>query len=64
MARFEVHSFELNSKKVVDGQGIVEAMLDYLPWPTVNVNVQWNPSSGVYNVMDNQTDFKYEVRLL
>lgn len=62
MAKFEIYSFDINSKTVVEAQGIAEAMFDYLPWNTLNVTIEWIPSSGVYNVIDNQTDFKYKVK--
>lgn len=64
MAKFEIFSFEISSSKEVEAQGIAEAMLDYLPWPTLDVTIEWSPSNGLYKVKDNQTDFKYEVKLV
>jgi hypothetical protein len=64
MAKFEINDFEGGFKTEITAQGIVEAMHDYLPWPSVDVSVKWSPSSGVYEVVDNQTYFNYEVKLV
>jgi len=62
MIEFEIKDFELGGAKTkVKAQGIAEAMLDYLPWPFLNISVVWYPSSGIYTIIDLQTDFIYEV---
>jgi hypothetical protein len=64
IATFEIHSYESALTKEVTAQGIAEAMLDYLPWPSLDVSIKWSPSNGEYTVIDNQTDFKYLVKLI
>jgi len=63
MAKFEINDFEGGFKTEVTAQGIVEAMADYLPWPSVDVTVKWSLSKCFFEVVDNQTDFYYEVKL-
>lgn len=63
MPNFEINDFENGGRTEVSAQGIVEAMHEYLPWPSVDVSVKWSPSNGVYQVIDNRSDFKYEVKL-
>jgi hypothetical protein len=64
MPKFNIHSCEINQSKEIKAQGIAEVMLDYLPRPTLDINIQWSPSTGEYRVIDNQTDFKYLVTLV
>lgn len=64
MAKFEIEDFEGGIKTDVTAQGIVEAMHEYLPWGDVDVTVKWSPSNGLYKVIDNQTSFNYQVKLL
>jgi hypothetical protein len=61
MKDYEITDFELNRKKtVVRAQGVAEAMLEYLPWPKLDVNIYFN-FDGPYEVIDQYTDFKYRV---
>jgi hypothetical protein len=65
MAVFEITDFERGGKKVISyAQGIAELMLDYLPWPALEVKIHWEPSKGFYEVTDLKTEFLYEVRAL
>ena len=65
MTEFEITDFELGKKKTkAKAQGIAELMLDYLPWPTLDVKIYWEPSNGIYKVTDQKTDFLYEIRAL
>jgi len=62
MREFTIKDFELGGKKTkVKAQGIAEAMLEYLPWPSLEVKIYWQPSTGVYEVTDLKTDFRYDV---
>ncbi len=64
MAEFELTDFKLGGKKIIlQGEGIAEVMLDYLPWPSLDVRIIWFPSVGIYKVTDMQTDFEYGVVL-
>lgn len=62
MAKFEIYECEINTTKTIEAQGIAEAMLDLLPWPTLDISIKWSPSNGEYQVIDNQTDFMYKVK--
>ena len=64
MPKFNIYSYEISSKQEVSAPGIAEAMLDYLPWPSLDITIQWYPSKGIYNVKDNQTDCNYEVKII
>lgn len=64
MAKFEIYSYEINTKETVTAQGIAEAMLEYLPWPSIDISIKWSPCNGQVCVVDNSTDFKYDVALL
>lgn len=61
MREFEIYSYEINTKQTVKAQGIAEAMLDYLPMPTLDIQIKWQPNSGDILVTDNQTEFRYKV---
>ena len=62
MRKFIIKDFEHKGKKTtVEAQGIAEAMLEYLPWPTLEVKIYWQPSTGTYEVTDLKTDFRYDV---
>ena len=63
MANFDIYSYEIHENRQVEAPGIAEAMLDYLPWPKLDVSINWSPSNGVYMVTDKYTDFKYKVTL-
>ena len=61
--QFEITDVELGgATKTVCAPGIAEAMYEYLPWPVLQINITWRPTQGIADVVDLQTDFKYEVR--
>jgi len=63
--KYEITDWELNgAKKVVEASGIAEAMLEYLPWPSLEIEVTWNPSSGAAVVVDQKTEFRYHVQAI
>jgi hypothetical protein len=64
MPEFRIHSFEIDSSQDVTANGIAEAMLEFLPWPSLDISIAWSPSNGVAKVIDNQTDFEYQVTVL
>jgi len=60
--KFEIKDFELDGRKTkVTAPGIVEAMYEYLPWPSLDLKIFGRPSHGFYEVIDLKTEFKYEV---
>ena len=61
MVNFEIHDHEIATKRQVKAQGFVEAIAEYLPWPTVKVEIEWNPTQGQAVIVDKATDFKYTV---
>jgi len=48
--------------KEVEAPGIAEAMLEYLPWPSLDIEVAYAPNHGMAVVVDKQTDFRYYVQ--
>lgn len=59
--RYKIHDYEADKIAVVEAPGIVEAMHEYLPWPTLQLVVNYGPSNGRATVADCKTDFIYEV---
>lgn len=64
MPKYQIEDHEINKVVVVTAPGIIEAIADYLPWPSVEVEVNWCPTKGVSTVIDKQTDFKYTINLI
>ena len=61
--RFKIKDFELNgAKKEVTAPGFAEAMFEYLPWPTLDLDIQIDFNKGIAKVIDNKTEFMYEVQ--
>lgn len=61
--QYEITDQELGgAKAVIEAQGIAEAMFDYLPWPTLEIEIVWQPSNGSAVVVDKQTDFRYHIQ--
>lgn len=57
---YAIKDFELNKTVVKKAQGVAEVMFDYLPWPTFDATITFKSDEG-WTVVDNKTDFKYEV---
>ncbi len=64
MAKFEIENCDYVKSKQVESPGIAEAMLEVLPWPTLDIRICWSPSNGSYDITDNKTGFKYKAKLL
>ena len=64
MAKFDIYSYETHENRQVEAQGVMEAMLECLPWPTLHLDISWEPSSGFHMVTDHQTQFQYKVMLV
>lgn len=63
--KYEITDWELDgAKKVVEAPGIAEAMLEYLPWPSLEIEITWKPSSGAAVVVDQKTEFRYHVQAI
>ena len=61
--KFEITDWELGGAvKEVEAPGIAEAMLEYLPWPSLDIEVAYAPNHGMAVVVDKQTDFRYYVQ--
>lgn len=63
MNNYKITDFELCNHTNLKAQGVAEAMFDYLPWPVLNVNIEFNSSQG-WRVIDNKTGFIYEVKAI
>jgi len=61
MRKYQITDFELSGKKkIVEAQGVAEAMFEYLPWPSLDINISFCLEKG-YEVIDRKTDFKYYI---
>lgn len=63
MRDYAIKDFELGSTKNVTAQGVAEAIFEYLPWPSLDVTIKFRAIDG-WTVIDNNTDFKYEVSVV
>ena len=62
--KYELQDCEINKKVIVEAPGVAEAMLEYLPWPTLDLKIIWEPTNGKGEVIDNQTGFFYRLRAI
>jgi hypothetical protein len=62
--KYIIHDYEIDKKSEVEAPGIVEAMLEYLPWPSLQLSINYQPSHGTAKVIDQQTDFMYDIETL
>lgn len=62
--KYEIHNYELSETVEVEAPGLVEAMLEYLPWPTVQLYCDFEPHHGRAKVIDDVTGFTFRVRLI
>ena len=60
MNTYTIKDFELGVIVTAKAQGVAEVMFDYLPWPTFDATITFRINDG-WTVIDNKTDFKYEV---
>ncbi|MDN3661043.1 hypothetical protein [Vibrio agarivorans] len=58
---FEIEDHEIATKTIVRAQGYLEAIAEYLPWATLQVDVIWQPTYGQAVFTDRTTDFRYTV---
>lgn len=64
LSEFEVVEHEISTTHKVKAQGFLEAIAEALPWPSVEVQINWNPRHGKAEVIDKKTDFKYTITRL
>lgn len=62
--KYEIKDIEAGKWVTVEAPGIAEAMLDYLPWPTLEVKIMWQPTQGIIDVIDLKTDFMYKLKVI
>lgn len=61
--KYTIHDFELAKMTEVEAPGFLEAILEYLPWPTLQLGCDYQPSHGRATFIDWKTKFKYEVTI-
>lgn len=64
MAKYEIHDIEICKKVVVDAPGMLEAISDYLPWPTLQLTCDYQPTNGKATFIDKSTEFMYIVTVV
>ena len=62
--KYELEDCEIGKKSIVEAPGIAEAMLDYLPWPTLDLQIRWEPANGKIEMRDIKTDFIYKLKVI
>jgi hypothetical protein len=62
--KYEIEDIERCAKILIEAHGVAEAMLDYLPWPTMDLKIRWVPANGVIEATDIKTDFLYRIRVI
>jgi len=58
--RYKIRDVELGLTMTREARGVSELMFDYLPWQTLDITVYFAADVG-WTVIDNQTDFRYEI---
>lgn len=61
MPNYKIKDFEINKTIKVSASGMAEAMLEYLPWQTIEIKMVIRPCAGAAAVTDKTTWFKYEI---
>lgn len=59
---YKIYDYEINTTTVVEAPGILDEMLEYLPWPTVQLIIDYKPHHGRAKVEDKVTMFLYDVQ--
>lgn len=62
--KYRLLDYEINTEKNIEAPGIAEAMLEYLPWPTLQLKIDYHPSDGYAVVEDLQTNFTYRLQVM
>ena len=63
MPKYKIKDYEISTTKTVEAPGLLEAMFEYLPWPTLQLDINYKPHHGKALVIDKKTDFHYDVTL-
>ncbi|WP_390240717.1 hypothetical protein [Vibrio sp. R78045] len=64
LSSFQIVDHILEETKVVQAQGFLEAISEYLSSSLVNVSIDWNPAFGRAEIVDRRTKNNYTVTLL
>lgn len=62
MKTYIIHDYEINKDVEVRGPGLIEAMLEHLPWSTLQLDIDYKPLHGIAEVTDKATGFRYTVK--
>jgi len=62
MTKYTIKDHEISTEKKVEAPGVVEAMLEYLSWQTLQLEIDYRPHHGKANVVDKVTGFMYTVK--
>lgn len=62
--KYKIYDCEICKVSHVEAQGIIEAMLEYLPWPTLSLEINYLQLNGKATVIDRVKDFMYEITII
>jgi hypothetical protein len=61
--KYKIKDYEIGREVEVEAPGMLEAILEHLPWPTIQAEFDYSPTMGEAFVIDLKTEFKYRVRV-
>ena len=59
--KHKIHDREICTEVQVEAPGVIEAMAEYLPWPSLQLDIDYSPTNGMARVEDKATQFLYDV---
>jgi hypothetical protein len=62
--KYRLIDYETNMERNIEAPGIAEAMLEYLPWHSLRLQIEYSPANGYAEVKDLQTDFRYRLQVM
>lgn len=64
MANYQIKNHQNGEVVQVEAQGVIEALGEHLPHPSIEVKINWCPSIGKATATDVRTNSTYTVKLL
>jgi hypothetical protein len=62
--KFKINDIEAIKEVVVEAPGFLEALGEYLPWPSLQLAVYYTPHRGRVSATDRKTGFLYAVDII
>ena len=62
--KFKIKNYEIVTESIVEANGMLEAISDYLPWKYIQLDITYNKHIKKAKVIDRVTDFRYDIEEL